>query len=214
MVAVAESDPRIGITGPTMLYADPADVLWGGDNVVDLKQSKILRKQMGEKLDLAALRQAKAAQTGYIDSCAILVRRVVFERAGLMDGRFFINFDDVDLNLRARRAGYTIFYVPAAIMWHRVSAAMGVGSPATTYYMTRNALLFFTRHAPGPWKAWGLARILFQTARTVAAWKLRPAYREAIFRRKAAANLYAVRDFFLGRFGRMGADVARACSAK
>lgn len=213
LVQAAEADPRAGITGPTMFYAEPRDVLWGGENTVSFQKSSITRKYMNEVVPPDAL-NGEPVETGYIDSCAVLVKKAVFEKIGLMDSKFFINFDDVDLNFRARRAGYKIYYVPRARMWHRVSAAMGVGSPATTYYMTRNSLLFFTRHAPGLRKASAFLQILWRTTRTVGAWTLLPKYREPSYRRRRAANLYGLRDFFLGRFGRMGEDVAKACFGK
>lgn len=214
LVQAAQSDPQVGITGPTMFYANPPDMLWGGENRVVWPRATVVRNRMGECLEAEALRRQAPLEADYIDSCAILIKREVLEKVGLFDGRYFINFDDVDFNLRARKAGYTVQYVPGALMWHKVSAAMGVGSPATTYYMTRNSLLFFNRHAPGLWKWAGLARILFNTLRTTAAWSLQSEYRTEAYQRRRSANLLAVRDFLSGRFGRMGADVAQACAGK
>lgn len=139
------------------------------------------------------------------------LKRAVLERIGLLDERFFINYDDVDLSLRAGAAGYRVLYVPAARMWHKVSAAMGQASPATTYYMTRNALLLFRLHGRGLGRASAMARVFARTARTIGAWTLRPQYRDPLFRRKRDANLFALRDFCAGRFGKMGPDVARVC---
>ncbi|HEX9029771.1 MAG TPA: glycosyltransferase family 2 protein [Anaerolineales bacterium] len=214
LVQAAQSDPQIGITGPTMFYANPPDMLWGGENRVVWPRATVVRSRMGECLEAETLRRQAPLEADYIDSCAILIKREVLEKVGLFDGRYFINFDDVDFNLRARKAGYKVQYVPGALMWHKVSAAMGVGSPATTYYMTRNSLLFFNRHAPGLWKWAGLARILFNTLRTTAAWSLQSEYRTEAYQRRRSANLLAVRDFLSGRFGRMGADVAQACAGK
>jgi hypothetical protein len=91
---------------------------------------------------------------------------------------------------------------------------MGVGSPATTYYTTRNELLFFSQYSPGIWKWIALANILSRTLRTIAAWTFRSKYRLDIYRRKRSANLLAVRDFLFGRFYQMGADVAQICFGK
>jgi rhamnopyranosyl-N-acetylglucosaminyl-diphospho-decaprenol beta-1,3/1,4-galactofuranosyltransferase len=45
-----------------------------------------------------------------------LVRRQVIENVGLPDDSFFIFYDDVDLSLRARRAGYRIWAVRDAVL--------------------------------------------------------------------------------------------------
>jgi GT2 family glycosyltransferase len=211
LVEVAESDPQIGMVGPTMYCADPPNMIWGGDNWIDWRRARMIRHRFGELESKNAPEDRQPQEVDYIDTCAILVKRQVVEKIGLMNGDYFINFDDLDWNIRARKASYKIVYVPSAQMWHKVSATMGFASPATTYYMTRNALLFFWTHAPGIWKALAPLQIVLRTARTIGAWTLKSQYRTEAFRRKRDANLLALRDFFLGRFGKMGPDVARVC---
>ncbi|GAI94265.1 unnamed protein product, partial [marine sediment metagenome] len=211
LVEVAESDSQIGMVGPTMHYADPPTMIWGGDNWIDWRRARMIRNRMGELISESALAHQKPQEVDYVDTCAILVKREVVEKIGLMNGDYFINFDDLDWNVRGRKADYKIVYVPPARMWHKVSATMGFASPATTHYMTRNALLFFWTHAPGIWKVLATLQIILRTVRTIGAWTFKPQYRTEAFRRKRDANLLALRDFFLGRFGKMGPDVARVC---
>jgi GT2 family glycosyltransferase len=210
LVDVAESDPGIGMVGPTMYYAEPPDMIWSATNFIDWQRATVVREHMGRLDDgMSSLLPESPQQVDAIDTCALLVNREVISKIGLMNGDYFINYDDVDWNVRARKAGYKLVYVPTARMWHKVSAAMGQASPATTYYMTRNQLLFFWTHTPGPLRILAISRILLRTVRTVGAWTLKPQYRG--FRRKRDANLLALRDFFLGRFGKMGPDVVRVC---
>lgn len=211
LVEVAGSEVGIGMVGPTMYYVDPSNMIWGGDNRIDWKRARLIRHRFGELDTDGALRREQPKEVDYIDTCGILVKRQVIEHIGLMDGRYFINFDDLDWNTRARKAGYKIIYVPPARLWHKVSATMGIASPATTYYMTRNALLFFWTHGPGIWKVLAPLQIILRTLRPIGAWTLKSRYRTELFRRKRDANLLALRDFFLGRFGKMGPDVARVC---
>ncbi len=208
MVRVAQSDPQIGMVGPTMYYADPSSMIWAGANKIDWRQACAIRNGLGK----SGVPDAQTpVQADYIDTCAILVKREVIEKIGLMNPAYFINFDDLDWNVRARRAGYKIVYAPAACMWHKVSAAMGLASPATTYYMTRNSLLFFSRNAPGIWRFWAPLRIMSRTLRTILAWSIKTKYHTETYRRKRDANVLALRDFSLAKFGKMGTDVARVC---
>ncbi len=214
LMDVAESDSRVGAVGPTMYYHDPANVIWAGENHIDWPGARLLRSHFGE-LDHGDLTKERAPRpVDCIDTCAILIKRRVFEKVGLFNADYFINYDDLDLNLRIARAGFSMLYVPQAKMWHKVSATMGQASPATTYYMTRNALLLFWTQAPSIFKYISVARILGRTLRPTLAWTVRRKYRNAFFRRKRAANLFALRDFFLKRFGRMGPDVERACDGR
>jgi GT2 family glycosyltransferase len=214
MVQVALSDPDIGIIGPTMFYIDPPDMLWGGQNRIIWHRAHAERQKIGERLNIEALSNQPPAFVDYIDSCAILIKREVLEKIGLMDSKYFINYDDLDLNLRAKKAGYKIVYVPRAVMWHKVSAAMGQASPATTYYMIRNSLLFFWTHTPAFWKIPAISQILFRSIRTLSAWTIKEKYRSELFARKRNAGLLALKDFFLRKYGKMGPDAAKACFGK
>lgn len=214
LVDVAESDPQIGITGPTMFYADPPDMLWAGENRIDLKRTRILKKRMGETVQRENLEMLKPIDVDYIDSCAILIRREVFEKIGLLDSKFFINFDDVDLNLRASKGGYKVVYVPRAIIWHRVSAALGIASPANTYYMTRNSFLFYLKHTTGIRKLAIAIRLLFNISRTTIAWFIKPQYHTSLYQKRRKANLLAIRDYAMHQFGKMGPDVNQICYGK
>ncbi|MGB7124075.1 MAG: glycosyltransferase [Thermoplasmata archaeon] len=52
-------------------------------------------------------------------SCNLAYRRDLFERLGGFDPRF-ITAEDIDLNLRAVRAGATIHYLPGAVVYHHM----------------------------------------------------------------------------------------------
>ena len=49
---------------------------------------------------------------------ALMMKRKIVERVGLMDSRFFLYFEDVDLCRRVWEAGYRVVYVPDAVMLH------------------------------------------------------------------------------------------------
>jgi GT2 family glycosyltransferase len=55
--------------------------------------------------------------------------------------------EDVDLNLRARRAGLRTIFVPTAVVYHKLSATGG-GSLAS-YYCGRNFTLVWAKNMPG-----------------------------------------------------------------
>jgi GT2 family glycosyltransferase len=211
LISVIESEPTIGITGPTMFYEDPPMMIWGSKNFIDWSNGRAKRRQIGEMVEYDYLQDSNPVEVDYIDSCAILIKRDVFDDIGLLDERYFINFEDVDINVRARSTGYKIIYVPYAFMWHKVSSSMGIGSPATTYYMARNELLFFKTHSPGILRFLAPLRIILRYIRTIGAWTIKSQYKNPLYRRKRAAYIYAIRDFLSGRFGRMGLDVEKVC---
>ncbi len=58
---------------------------------------------------------------------ACLLRRELFTELGGYDESFVSFYEDVDLNVRARIAGWRFAYVPEAIVWHAGNASWQVG---------------------------------------------------------------------------------------
>ncbi|MCK4830699.1 hypothetical protein KA005_84075, partial [bacterium] len=78
---------------------------------------------------------------------------------------------------------------------------LGKASPVNTYYMTRNALLFFWRNTPLPLRFLAIARIVFRTLKIILAWTFNPKYRTENYRKLRSANILALSDFTFGKFG-------------
>jgi GT2 family glycosyltransferase len=70
----------------------------------------------------------------------MLIRRSVFEAAGLFDEAYFFSFEDVEFSLRARAAGFQVLCVPEARVWHEGGRSIGRRSPRRIYFATRNHL--------------------------------------------------------------------------
>ncbi len=58
-----------------------------------------------------------------------MIRREVFEAVGLLDEAYFMYFEEVDFCLRAARAGWRCWYVPASRVVHLVGQSSGVTDP-------------------------------------------------------------------------------------
>ena len=80
-------------------------------------------------------------EIGRATGAAMLVPREVIEQVGYLDGRLFIQVEDVNWSLRMRAAGYRILFVPQALVSHRVAMTSGgERAPMTAYYEMRNTL--------------------------------------------------------------------------
>jgi len=212
LITFAESEPSAGIIGPRQYYFDHPNVVVGSGSRIDWMQGTIrhLYKGMVDTTEVSA--DKIPCVVDFHDGVCVAVRREYLEKIGLLDERYYLcGFEDADWGIRAVRNGYKVWNVPTAKMWHKISATVGVGSPITTYYMTRNALLFFWENTPIHLRWLPFFNILLRTTRTVGAWTMKPKYQTELFRRKRRANLFAIRDFFLGRYKGMGPDVARVC---
>lgn len=62
----------------------------------------------------------------WLAGASVMIRRRTLEEIGLFDARFFLYFEETDLCLRAHRAGWPTWYVPASRVVHVGSASTGM----------------------------------------------------------------------------------------
>ena len=210
LVEFAEAKPEVGMVGPSMYCFDPSDTLFAAGSFVDWSNGTIRHRGMFQS-SASLEHRYEPEPVDFICGCGFLASRRMIEEVGGFNPSYYLNFEDVELGERAKRSGFEVWFMPRAKMWHRVSATLGRGSPANTYYMIRNSLHFFWSNSPGRLRFVSTSRILGRALRSWAAWSLKPEYRTEEFRAKGRANLFAIRDFLRGNMGQMGQDVARAC---
>ena len=84
----------------------------------------------------------KTEETDFASGCCFAIKTSTLKKIGLFDERYFLYYEDSDLNERAKRSGYRIFYEPQAMLWHQNAGSTGgSGSPLQDYFTTRNRLL-------------------------------------------------------------------------
>ncbi len=83
-------------------------------------------KRLFPHSEIAPLPPEQPAPTDWLSGASLLVRRGVFERAGLFDETFFLYYEETDLCLRARRVGYRCWYVPSSRVVHLEGQSTGV----------------------------------------------------------------------------------------
>lgn len=69
--------------------------------------------------------EEKVVETDTVQSCAMMVRREVFDKVGMLDEGFFFWNEDVDFCLRAKRALFKSAFNPKAVAYHRVGGIGG-----------------------------------------------------------------------------------------
>jgi N-acetylglucosaminyl-diphospho-decaprenol L-rhamnosyltransferase len=62
----------------------------------------------------------------WLAGASLMVRREVFESAGLLDEDYFLYFEEVDFCRRAKQAGWDSWYVPQSRVVHLVGQSSGV----------------------------------------------------------------------------------------
>lgn len=102
--------------------------------------------------------------TPYAHGAAMMVKREVIEKVGLMPECYFLYYEELDWSEMIRRAGYEIWYDPTCTIYHKESQSTGKASPLKTYYITRNRLLFARRNIKGLYKYLSYIYLVFIVA--------------------------------------------------
>jgi GT2 family glycosyltransferase len=107
--------------------------------------------------------------------CSALLRREYLEDVGLLEPRFFLYYEDLDLSWRGRARGWRYRYVPAATVRHHHAASTVEGSALFQHYVERNRLLVHARNAPATYALRVGCRFVWEILRQVRRDLVRPA---------------------------------------
>ena len=206
----ALSDPQVGVVTPLVAYMSEPDKVWALGQAVDWKTGNVTRVHAQETVQ--SVQQLAPSQVDAASGTAMLFKREVLERVGLLDDSFYLYYEETDWCLRVRQAGYTVLAVPASVVRHAVSSTLGAASPVIDYYMLRNHLRFIARHWTGLARLRIMAATVLEGLRVIAAYTAKPWGGQR--RPHRNARLLALRDAALGRWGKMGPDVAAVCAAE
>jgi GT2 family glycosyltransferase len=200
MVRASESDPTVGIAGPTIYYHGRPELIWSAGGAIDWRRGKTW--MVGLNAPDTGQFGTVARQVDFVTGCALLVKRAVMERVGLLDERFFAYYEEAEWCVRAQQAGFKVVHVPGAKVWHKIPLDGRDSSPAVHYYMTRNRLLFL-KATGASWRAWGY--VLFaEYLRTLISWSVKTRWQDK--RSHRTAMIRAIADAGRGRWGGQAKD--------
>jgi glycosyltransferase involved in cell wall biosynthesis len=116
--------PHVGAVGARLWYPDGTlqhgGVIIGVGGVAGHAHPRLTRSQ-GGYFNRGVLQQELSAVT----AACLMVRRDIFDEVGGLEEQIAVAFNDVDLCLRIRAAGYRIIWTPFAELIHHESASRG-----------------------------------------------------------------------------------------
>ena len=139
-----ESSPYIGIVCPKIKFA------WGNNPIQYTGYSRLSRVSVrNHAIGYNEEDQGQyetAHPTPYAHGAAMMLKREIIDKVGLMPECYFLYYEELDWSMRFTRAGYQIWYEPKCTIYHKESQSTGQNSPFRTYYLTRNRLLLVRRN--------------------------------------------------------------------
>lgn len=87
-----------------------------------------------------------------LTACSVILRRKALEGEPLFDRSFFMYHEELDLSLRLRGRGYSIVYVPTAIVYHKLMQSVKQASRQPLlfqqFYCNRNRIKILAKYYP------------------------------------------------------------------
>ena len=144
LIARLKSSPKIGIVCPKIKFS------WGNQLIQFASYTPLSPITMRNKAigcgEVDHGQFDTPHPTPYAHGAAMMIKREVIEKAGLMPECYFLYYEELDWSMMIRHAGYEIWYEPTCTVFHKESQTTGQNSPLRTYYITRNRLLFAQRN--------------------------------------------------------------------
>lgn len=92
----------------------------------------------------------EVSERAFIDDVFTLVSRKMYDEVGGYDPQFYLQCEELDWQLRAKKTGWKIYYTPHAKLWHWGSASTGgMGSPLNNFFLERSRIIVIAKH--GRW---------------------------------------------------------------
>ena len=140
LLAPLAADPAAGIVGCKALFPNGTIQHAGAEILWPLGYG---RNQGYGQPDAGTFDAAPA----YVAFVGVALRRAMLDQIGLLDEGFNpAYFEDADLCLRARAAGWRVVYAPAAVLTHHEGAAAAAGDYGHAALLERNRLRLVLKH--------------------------------------------------------------------
>ena len=154
LLATFTANPRLGIASPQLLDHNGSPVQTAGTfpTALGLALGKVRRPYHVRHQQASPdnpLHQHAYRPVDWVSGAVMMVRREVWDATGGFDPAYFLYYEDIDLCLRARQAGWEVGVVPQATAIHESGGSQwrpGTRSRVERIYFQSQAHYFRTHH--------------------------------------------------------------------
>ncbi|MDB5009616.1 MAG: hypothetical protein JWQ06_405, partial [Mucilaginibacter sp.] len=147
LVDTLDQNPEVGIISPKIKYFDQPHMLqYMGFTEMNYYTAR--NNCIGQFETDNGQYDHLTGPTGYAHGAAMMIKKECIENVGLMAENFFLYYEEMDWCDRIKRAGYQVWLVTNALIYHKESVSVGKVSALKEYFMNRNRILFIRRNAP------------------------------------------------------------------
>ncbi|GBE16975.1 N-acetylglucosaminyl-diphospho-decaprenol L-rhamnosyltransferase [bacterium BMS3Abin15] len=145
LVDAAEKDKNAGVVGPVIFKGNTDDIWFAGGEIKWLTM-RAVHDNSGVNS------RVNSFKTQYVSGCAMLIKKEVLKKTGLLSEDFFLYYEDVDFCVQAEKNGFYSLIVPGAEVFHFEKSEQNKKSK--TYWLVISGLIFFKKNTPLFLKLW------------------------------------------------------------
>jgi GT2 family glycosyltransferase len=132
LLSVLQSEATIGAVTPTVVYAQTPDIIQARGNEIHLSGITYCR-DLGQPISSGI-----NLEVGAVSGAAFAIRKELFNRLGGFEVEFFMYFEDTDLSLKLRCAGYKCVLATDSVVQHCYEPRF---TSQKIYFLERNRYL-------------------------------------------------------------------------
>lgn len=166
-------------------------------------RGSLIRLEASERTEFYELESEYYLQPKIIPAicgASCMVRRQVINDVGFLDGHYFMYYEDVELSVRAWKAGWDSLYVPESLVFHHHKATTSQTPKVFFLHLAERNHLFFTyTHYPITvflqQFVLFLTRLMLNIARCTISFLREDLERYDRWKTQSMARIFALRDF-------------------
>lgn len=151
LINYMDENPDVGLIQPKIFFHNNRNMLWNGgsyfNKLITLPYTRGYFRNDKPKYNYIE-------EVNWVTGCAFLTRTDILKKTGLLEEKFFIYFEDVDLSLRIKNAGHRLIYHPKSVIYHiagmsnktKTKQKEGYVNPVVHYMAQRNRIWFIKRY--------------------------------------------------------------------
>jgi GT2 family glycosyltransferase len=136
LVEVGQKNKEIGLLSP-VIHEGKTKKIWFSGGRISWLRMKTFHDTREIKKDIRIVK--------FITGCAMLVKRGVFSKIGLLDEDYFLYWEDADFSFRANRNGYKGAVVSDSRIFHLEKSR---DNKSKVYWLVISGLIFFRKNTP------------------------------------------------------------------
>ena len=154
LVTALQDQADAAIAGPRIVDADGRAELSFGSMLTPLTELRQMLLVKGNDRGVRAVVHLverltrRPRRPDWVTGACLLIRRADLEAVGLLDERYFMYTEDVDLCASVRARGRAVLFVPSVSIVHLRGRSAATASSATRQAYQRSHMAFYRKHHP------------------------------------------------------------------